>query len=913
MKGLKEILKEININSKKYYIFSLKKASKKFGIDIQKLPFSIRILLENILRNYEKDNNLDKLLEIFKNWDGKIREKIEIPFYPARVILQDFTGVPAIVDLASMRNAMKKLGGDPKKVNPKIPSHLVIDHSVQVDYFGTKFALNLNIEKEFERNKERYKLLKWAQNSFENLKVIPPGKGIIHQVNLEYLSEVVSVRKYKNKKILIPDTLIGTDSHTTMINGIGVLGWGVGGIEAEACMLGEPIYMVFPEVIGVRLKGKLKEGVTPTDLVLYITQKLREKKVVDKFVEYFGEALKTLTVQDRATISNMSPEYGATIGFFPVDEKTFIYLYETGRDEKIIERVKKYTKENLLFYTYKEEPIYTDVIEINLEDVLPSVSGPKRPQDRINLFELKNKVKEYLEKDYKVKLPEECVSRLESEGGPHPQVRGEELRVYEIKKENIHFELKDGSIVIAAITSCTNTSNPFVLFSAGILAKKAVERGLKVKPYVKTSFAPGSLVVKEYLEKGGLLTYLEALGFFIVGYGCTTCIGNSGPLVPGVERIIKEKNLVVTSVLSGNRNFEARVHPLVKMNFLASPPLVVAFAIKGDILFNPYKEPLGLDPNDNPVYLKDIWPSEEEVFDYMKKFLSREYYKKVYSEIYKGNELWEKLESPKGTLFEFEEDSTYIREAPFFEDFKPTPSPIKDIKNARVLLLLGDSITTDHISPAGKIPEDSPAGKYLISKGVKREEFNTFGARRGNHEIMIRGTFGNVRLKNKLIPDREGFWTIKFPEKEVLTIYDAAMKYMEEGVPLIVIAGKEYGSGSSRDWAAKGTKLLSIKAIIAESFERIHRQNLIQMGVIPIQFEEGQNASTLNLTGEEIYFIEGLEEDLKPNKKVKIKAKKDDREIVFNGILRIDTWKEIEYLKYGGILPYVLKNFLKGE
>ncbi|MEN3044732.1 MAG: aconitate hydratase AcnA [Candidatus Hydrothermales bacterium] len=890
MKGIKDTLKEIEVNSKTFLIYSLKEASKIFSIDVEKLPFTLRILLENILRNFDGETN-ESIIEFFRSFP-KAKGKIEIPFYPSRVILQDFTGVPLIVDLASMRKAIEKFSGDPEKVNPKIPCHLIIDHSVQVDYFGTKLSFNLNIKREFERNKERYILLKWAQNSFKNLKIVPPGKGIIHQINLEYLSEVVNLKKEDGKEILMPDTVIGTDSHTTMINGIGVFGFGVGGIEAEAVMLGEPVYMVFPEVVGVKLKGDLLKGVSATDLVLYITEKLREKNVVDKFVEYFGDGVKKLSVPDRATISNMSPEYGSTVSFFPVDEKTLEYLHETGRSEEIVKRVEIYTKEQLLFNFYETEPIYSEIIEIDLSDVYPSVAGPKRPQDRITLNVLKSKINENFEKDYKVRYPDES-------------------RVFKVRLKEGEFELTDGAVVIAAITSCTNTSNPYLLFSSGILAKKAFERGLKVKPYVKTSFAPGSAVVKEYLEESSLLTYLEALGFFVVGFGCTTCIGNSGPLQPVIENLIKEKNLIVASVLSGNRNFEARVHPLVRMNFLMSPPLVVAFAIKGHVNFNPYEEPLGFDPNNNPVFLSEIWPSEDEVSYYMKKFLSRKHYEKVYSEIYKGDENWEKLEVKGGKIFEFDEKSTYIKEAPFFEGFKGEPLRVRDIKDARVLLLLGDSITTDHISPAGEISEDSPAGKYLISQGVKPEDFNNYGARRGNHEVMIRGTFSNVRLKNKLTPSKEGGWTVKFPEGEILSVYEASIRYIKEGVSLIVIAGKEYGSGSSRDWAAKGTKLLSVKAVIAESFERIHRQNLVQMGVIPIQFEQGESASKYGLQGDEIYYIEGLEEDLKPNKRVKIRAIKEGKEISFYGILRVDTQREIEYLKYGGILPFVLNSFLK--
>ncbi len=893
MKGLKETLKELKIREKIYHYFSLKELKEKYGIPVEKLPFTIRILLENFIRNFDGKEIKEDVILKFKNWNGKF-EPVELPYFPSRVILQDFTGVPAVVDLAAMRNAMKKLGGNPSKVNPKIPCHLIIDHSVQVDYFGTEYALRFNIQKEFERNSERYLLLKWAQNAFENFKVVPPAKGIIHQVNLEYLAQIVNIKEIEGKEFLIPDTLIGTDSHTTMINGIGVLGWGVGGIEAEAVMLGEPIYLKIPEVIGVKLKGELKEGTTPTDLVLYITQKLREKKVVGKFVEYFGEGVKNLSVPDRATVSNMSPEYGSTCGFFPVDEKTLEYLYETARSEETIERVEKYTKEQMLFNSYEEEPVYTEVVEINMEKVVPATAGPKRPQDRISLDVLNTKIKEILKKEFK----------MEIEGS-------EPFKCAQIRINSAEYEISDGSIVIASITSCTNTSNPYLLFTAGLVAKKAIERGLRVKPYVKTSLAPGSKVVKEYLEKSGLISYLEALGFFVVGFGCTTCIGNSGPLPQYVEKAIKENELIVASVLSGNRNFEARIHPLVKMNFLMSPPLVVAFAIKGKINYDPYNEPLGIDPNGKPVFLKDVWPSEEEIKEYIKKFLSREHYEKIYSEIYKGDENWKKLSAPTGDLFEFDPSSTYIKEPPFFEEFKKEPEPIKDIKNARCIALLGDSITTDHISPAGKIPEDSPAGKYLISKGIKPLDFNTFGSRRGNHEVMIRGTFGNVRLKNKLVPDKEGGFTRKFPEGEIMTIYDAAMEYMKEGVPLLVIGGKEYGSGSSRDWAAKGTKLLGIKVVLAESFERIHRANLVQMGVIPLQFEEGENAEKLGLKGDEEYFIEGFENDLKPGKKVKVIAKGKGYEKQFNAILRADTWIELEYIKYGGILPYVLAEFLR--
>lgn len=877
----REFKKVLRFKKNKYNYFSIPEFSKKANIKIEKLPFSIRVLLENLIRNCEKID--EEIIESLLKWDGKIKFQKEIPFYPSRVLLQDFTGVPLILDLAAMRNKMKEMGKDPKKINPFIPCDLIIDHSVQVDYFGTDDSLKKNMEKEYERNKERYVFLKWAQNSFKNLKIFPPGSGIIHQVNLEYISDVITQREINGENFIFPDTVIGTDSHTTMINGIGVLGWGVGGIEAEAALLGEPLYFLFPEVIGVKLKGKLKEGVTPTDLVLYITQKLREKKVVGKFVEYFGEGLKNLSVFDRATVANMAPEYGSTCGFFPIDEEVIRYLEWRGKDAKLIE---KYSKENLLFYDYSIEPTYSDILEIELSSIPPSISGPSRPHDRLSLDEAKEKIKVFISKTIK-----------------------EERKI--IISNDLTYELKDGDVVIAAITSCTNTSNPYLLFSAGLLARNAVKRGLKVKPYVKTSFAPGSIFVKRYLEKSNLLPYLEALGFHIVGFGCTICIGNSGPLFEKIEKAIKENNLIVSACLSGNRNFEARVHPLVKMNFLMSPPLVIAYAIKGTVLWNPFEEPIGFDPNGEPVYLKDIWPSNKEVEEFLNKYLSKEDFIECYSKIYEGDENWKNLEVPKGDLFEFDPSSTYIKEPPFFEGFEPKEIEIKDIKNARCLVFLGDSITTDHISPAGEIPEDSPAGKYLISLGVKPDDFNTFGARRGNHEVMMRGTFGNVRLKNKLVPEKEGGFTLKFPENKILTIYEAAMDYKKEGTSLLVIAGKEYGSGSSRDWAAKGPYLLGIKAVIAESFERIHRSNLVQMGILPLQFLEGENAEKLGIKGDEIFEIEGLEKDIYPLKRLKVKAKRDGEEKVFEVILRLDTHMEIEYIKYGGILPYVLTKFIK--
>lgn len=912
MKGLGEVKKIMKLSWGKVFYFSLPEFGEIFKTDISRLPFTIRILLENILRNYDEKDLTQEILHFFSRWNGKAKYDKEFSYFPARVILQDFTGVPAVIDLAAMRNKMKQLGGKPERVNPNIPCHLIIDHSVQVDFFGTEYSFEKNLEKEYERNLERYRLLKWAQNSLRNFTIIPPASGIIHQINLEYIAEVVIKRNINGEIFSFPDTLIGTDSHTTMVNGIGVLGWGVGGIEAEAVMLGEPIYMKIPEVIGVRLKGNLKEGVTPTDVVLFITSKLREKGVVDKFVEYFGEGVKTLSAFDRAVISNMAPEYGSTCGFFPVDDKTIEYLKFTGKSKELVELVEKYMKENNMFQDYSQEPFYTDIVEIDLSEIEPCTAGPRRPQDRILLSDLKSHIRKIVREGTgrEIVSPKESIERWETEGGSQRSVQ---IPFVEIKREDIHFELRDGSVVIAAITSCTNTSNPYLLFSAGLLAKKAVERGLRTKPYVKTSFAPGSKVVMNYLRKSGLMPYLEALGFHIVGFGCTTCIGNSGPLPPEVEKAIREKDLITAAVLSGNRNFEARIHPLVKMNFLMSPPLVVVFAIAGSICIDLNNEPLGFDPNGYPVYLKDIWPSSDEVNQYMKNYLSTEDFIFSYSRILEGDERWKKLDAPSGNTFEFDPSSTYVKEPPFFEDFTAEPLPIRNIKNARCIAILGDSITTDHISPAGKIPVDSPAGKYLLSRGVNPADFDTFGSRRGNHEVMIRGTFGNVRLKNKLVPDKEGGYTLKFPEGKVMTIYDAAMEYKKENIPLIVIAGKEYGSGSSRDWAAKGTKLLGIKAVIAESFERIHRSNLVQMGVLPLQFLEGENAEKHGLKGDEIFHIEGLEEDLKPFKKLKVRAVKNGQEKTFEVILRLDTNIEIEYVKFGGILPYVLAKFLKEE
>jgi len=848
---------------------------------IEKLPFTLRILLENLLRNFDgkivKEEHIDALL----NWDPKSNEKTEIPYFPARVLMQDFTGVPAVVDLAALRDAAKEKGIDPKIVNPVIQTDLIIDHSVQIDYFGTSYSLDKNVEKEFERNSERYKVLKWAQQSFNNFRVIPPNNGICHQINLEYLSKPIRTKTIDDKTIAFPDTVIGTDSHTPMVNGIGVLSWGVGGIEAEAVMLGQPYYLSIPQVIGIHLTGELPNNCTTTDLVLSLTEFLRKYGVVEKFVEFLGDSIKTLSVPDRATISNMSPENGSTVTYFPMDEKTAEYLILTNREEEA-KLLINYTKENLLFADKWDGINYTDILEFNLSNVKPVVAGPSRPHDKIFLTDLKNKFKEIKPETKKVEI--------------------------EINNEKV--TLQDGSVVIAAITSCTNTSNPKVMLGAGILAKKAVEKGLTVKPYVKTSLAPGSKVVTEYLERSNLLPYLKALRFHVSAYGCTTCIGNSGPLPTVIEKAIDDFDLTVASVLSGNRNFEARIHNKVKANFLASPILVVAYAIAGRIDIDFENEPIGYDPNNNPVYLKDIWPSDEEINKYLKNVLSNSDYKKVYSMIDKGDKNWDALSITTSDTFNWDNKSTYIKKPPYFENFKEDLELTKDIKNARILLLLGDSVTTDHISPAGAIRADYPAGKYLLENGVKIEDFNSYGSRRGNHEVMIRGTFGNVRVKNLILQGKEGSFTIKYPENEEMFVYDAAMKYLSEGTPLVVFAKKEYGSGSSRDWAAKGTKLLGIKAVIAESFERIHRSNLIGMGVLPLQFLPGDSYEKYNISGDELIDILGIE-NISPKKQLTLLVKKQDKTIEIPVIARLDTEIEVEYYKNDGILPYVLRNIIK--
>jgi aconitate hydratase len=883
--------------------------------NISRLPYSIKILLESLLRQLDGKLITEEDIRSCAQCSTKKRDEREIPFIPARVLLQDFTGVPLVVDLAAMRSAVKRLGGDPACINPVIPADLVIDHSIQVDYFGTSNARKFNEDREFERNCERYSLLRWASMVFDNFRVIPPGRGIVHQINLEYLATVVQVKKVNNELVAYPDTLVGTDSHTTMINGMGVLGWGVGGIEAEAVMLGQPYHMPVPDVVGFKLSGKLKEEVTSTDLVLTITQILREHNVVGKFVEFFGPGLGKLSLPDRATIANMAPEYGATAGFFPVDAETLKYLLETGRKKEDVELVEKYTKEQGLFHTDESpQPFFSEVLELDMSIVEPSISGPKRPQDRIPLDKMKESFQKAMEETFRREKTEVEADheyhRWLGEGGSFSDEhkRTDQMQVEE--KYEMKVPIKSGSIVIAAITSCTNTSNPSVMIGAGLLAKKAVERGLKVKPYVKTSLAPGSLVVTKYLEKAGLMPYLEALGFHIVGYGCTTCIGNSGPIQDMVAKAVKEKNLIVAAVLSGNRNFEGRINPLVKANYLVSPPLVVAYAISGTVDIDLKTEPVGFDPNNNPVFLKDIWPDSEDIRQIIKNTIDPELYEKQYSEVACGSKPWEELIVPTGKLYEWDPTSTYIQEPPFFMDFPVAPAEKGDISGARVLAFLGNSITTDHISPAGEFSQDSLAGQYLISKGLSPENFNSYGSRRGNHEIMMRGTFANINLKNRLVPWKEGGWTRHFPEGEEMAIYDAAMLYKQKRTPLIIIAGKEYGSGSSRDWAAKGTYLLGVEAVLAESFERIHRSNLLGMGVLPLQFKKGESADTLGLRGDEVFDIQDVG-IIKPGGDLHVVAKADAKETTFNVISRLDAPIEVEFYLNGGILHTFLRNILK--
>jgi aconitate hydratase len=885
------------------------------------LPFSLRILLENLLRREDGKTVKADDIRALTSWTKKSHPSQEIAFMPSRVLLQDFTGVPAVVDLAAMRDAMKALGGDPTLINPLQPAELVIDHSVQVDEFGTAQAMQLNAELEFHRNKERYAFLRWGQTAFKNFAIVPPDTGIVHQINLEYLARVVFVgaNGETGKPLAYPDTLVGTDSHTTMINGLGVLGWGVGGIEAEAAMLGQPVSMLIPQVIGFRVKNQLREGSTATDLVLTVTEMLRKKGVVGKFVEFFGPGLQTLPLADRATISNMAPEYGATCGIFPVDAETLNYLRLSGRSEELINLVEAYYKEQGLFHTADTpEAEYTDVMELDLSTVEPSIAGPKRPQDRVTLSNAARSFDEALPGLLK---PGQHVAprqeaRWEGEGG-HPE--GMDSQQDEVQEHvKLDKALNHGSVVIAAITSCTNTSNPSVLVAAGLLAKKAVEKGLTVPAWVKTSLAPGSLVVTEYLTRSGLMPYLEKLKFNVVGYGCTTCIGNSGPLPQEVSNVVVEKDLVVASVLSGNRNFEGRINSEVRANYLMSPPLVVAFALAGRIDLDLFKEPLGYTQNGKrtPVYLKDIWPTAEEVDAVVRQYITGDLFRGAYNDVFKGDERWRALNIPEGETFAWDEQSTYVKNPPYFENMPAQPEPVKNISGARVLCYLGNSVTTDHISPAGSIKASSPAGQYLIAHGVQPADFNSYGSRRGNHEVMMRGTFANVRLRNKLTPHREGAFTRHLPAGEEMTIFDASEKYRAGGTPLIVLAGKEYGSGSSRDWAAKGPRLLGVRAVLAESFERIHRSNLVGMGILPLQFLEDQSAESLGLTGEETFDVVGLTDVLAnfaAGKKVKVRAKTAGGAVIeLDAVLRIDTPQEVQYYQHGGILQYVLRS-LQGK
>ncbi len=910
----------LKVGSKEYEIYRLD-ALDKAGISTTHLPFSLRILLENLLRTEDGRNVTKEEVRALAKWNSQSKPDKEIAFTPSRVLLQDFTGVPCVVDLAAMRDAMKHLGGDATLINPLQPVELVIDHSVQVDEFGTTNALEMNALLEFQRNKERYSFLRWGQTGFRNLAIVPPDTGIVHQVNLEYLARVVFVHESPGKRVAYPDTLVGTDSHTTMVNGLGVLGWGVGGIEAEAAMLGQPVSMLIPLVVGVKLTGRLREGATATDLVLTITEMLRKHGVVGKFVEYFGPGLRDLPLADRATIANMSPEYGATCGIFPIDKETLRYLELTGRGKDQIGLVEAYAREQGLFHDEKTpEAQYSELLSLDLATVEPSLAGPKRPQDRVVLSQAGESFNKALPSLIKPKsaaktaaaaVPAATKDRWEQEGGSPAAVGVEDPNVHEHVPVSVKDNLKHGSVVIAAITSCTNTSNPSVLIGAGLLAKKAVEKGLTVPLWVKTSLAPGSKVVRDYLEKAGLMPYLEKLKFHLVGYGCTTCIGNSGPLPTEVSQAIDDKELVVASVLSGNRNFEGRINSEVRANYLMSPPLVVAFALAGRIDVDLRKDPLGKGKDGQPVYLADIWPSSREVEDAIKQSISSDMFAKSYGEVFKGDERWQGLSVPKGETYAWEKDSTYIRRAPYFDDMAVKPSPVQEIKNARVLAVLGDSVTTDHISPAGSIKKDSPAGKYLQEHGVKPADFNSYGSRRGNHEVMVRGTFANVRLRNKLV-QTEGGYTRHLPTNTEMSIFDASEKYRAEGTPLVILAGKEYGSGSSRDWAAKGPALLGVRAVIAESYERIHRSNLVGMGILPLQFPAGQNADSLKLTGEETFEITGIRDivdHFAAGRTVKVKAGK----VEFDALVRIDTPQEALYYANGGILQYVLRQLLAGK
>ena len=893
--------KTLSVNGKDYTYYDIT-SLEQYGLgDTSRLPCSLKILLESALRNYDDKLVTMEHIERIASWSGH-STRDEIPFTPTRIILQDFTGVPVVVDLAAMRTAMHESGADASKINPIIPVDLVIDHSVIVDSYGSSGSLSYNVKKEFERNRERYELLKWAQNTFSNFRVFPPSIGIVHQVNLELLASVATTRSNGEEEAVFPDTLVGTDSHTPMINGIGVLGWGVGGIEAEACMLGQPLYFLVPDVIGFRLTGSLPVGATATDLVLTITELLRKEGVIGKFVEFFGEGTGNISVEDRATVANMCPEYGATVAYFPVDEKTLDYLRATGREEAQISLIEKYYKAQGMFRTDDSPiPMFTKVLELDLSTVEPSLAGPKRPQDRINL------------KDMKESYRKAIIAPLEEGGYSAEKSDADKVVAIRYKDGEVE-ELRNGSVVISAITSCTNTSNPHVMIGAGLLAKKAVERGLKKPRYVKSSFGPGSLVVTEYLKNAGLLPYLEQLGYNIVGYGCTTCIGNSGPLPDEVSEAIDNNDMTVAAVLSGNRNFEGRIHPQTKMNYLASPPLVIAYGLAGTVDIDLYSEPISYNDKNEPVYLRDIWPSDEEIEAMIKAHVKPHIYRDKYDGIFHANELWNSLPVSDGDIYKWSETSTYIRRPTFFDNIEIDPNKVKDILGARVLALLGDSVTTDHISPAGSIPETSDAGIHLTSQNIKTDQLNTYGSRRGTHEVMMRGTFANIRIRNRMVPGVEGGFTKYIPTGEVMSIYNAAMKYRETDTPLVVIAGKEYGTGSSRDWAAKGTALLGVKAVLARGFERIHRSNLIGMGVLPIQFPEGASAESLGITGTESFDIIGLSENLYPNKRLQVRAvRQDGSTLAFEAIARIDSNIEMEYYVHGGILNMILRNFWKSD
>ena len=878
-------LTKISVNGKSYNFYSLKEAEKN-GLDgISKLPKSLKVLLENLLR-FEDDITVNrKQIESIKDWLKSKSSKTEIAYRPARVLLQDYTGIPAVADLAAMREAVKEKNKDPNTINPLSSVDLVIDHSVQVDKFANKNSLKENVDIEFNRNAERYSFLKWGQQAFNNFRIVPPGTGICHQVNLEYLSKVVWNEKYKDEEYIFPDTLVGTDSHTTMVNGLSVLGWGVGGIEAEAGMLGQPISMLIPEVVGFEMKSKMPEGTTATDLVLTVVKMLRDKGVVGKFVEFYGEGLKNLTLADRATIANMAPEYGATCGFFPIDDETLKYLKFSGRNDHSVEIVKRYAKEQGLWASQEVE--FTDTLSLDMSTIVPTISGPKRPQDKVLLTDASSNFK---------KIFSEITKKVEPD-------------IYKI--ENEEFKITDGDILIAAITSCTNTSNPSVLIGAGLLAKKAIEKGLMSKPWVKTSLAPGSQVVTDYLEKAGLNIYLDKLGFNLVGYGCTTCIGNSGPLAENISESIKQNNIYAVSVLSGNRNFEGRISPLIKANYLASPPLVVAYAIAGTMRFDLYNDPLGKDSNGKDIFLKDIWPSNKEIEDTLRESLNAEMFIKRYSNVSEGPEQWQKIKTDETSIYNWEDNSTYVKKPPFFENLPDEPEGFKEIKDARPLLILGDSITTDHISPAGSIQKDSPTGEYFMKHQILPKDYNSYGARRGNHEVMMRGTFANIRIRNEIAPGTEGGFTKLYPEEKVMPVYDAVVEYKKRGTDLVVIGGKEYGTGSSRDWAAKGTKLLGIKAVFAESFERIHRSNLIGMGILPLQFKDGINRTNLKLNGSELFSIIDIEKGIDPRDEVNVEIKYTTGDVKkIKMLCRIDTKNELEYYKNGGILQYVLRNMI---